>query len=94
MFFRLREGGGRPSRPYSASKHGWIAAELVRLKRFVFCLLNVLQAELGAGGHRRWAVIGRKQHPAGEHWGWHCLSRRAGRLEFYRPRRGPGVFHC
>ena len=68
--FRLREGGQRRARPYPVLKHGWIAAELVRLKRFVFCLPKVLQAGLGAGGHRPWAVSRSEPPPAGEHLGF------------------------
>ena len=40
--FRLlyASGGQRRARPYPVLKHRWIAAELVRSKRFVFCLCS------------------------------------------------------
>ena len=53
---RLHEGGQRCACPYPAFKQGWIAAELIRLERFVLCAPTVLQAGPGAGGHRPWAV--------------------------------------
>ena len=53
---RLHEGGQRCACPYPAFKQGWIAAELIRLERFVLCAPTVLQAGPGAGGQRPWAV--------------------------------------
>ena len=92
---RFRERGRRYTRPYPAVRYGQTRGECGRFGKSVFCVPNVLQAELGGWPYRHRSVSHYlcERFPAGVHLRYclHCAQRRSECQGFQRPKRRPGV---